>query len=294
MHCRALTCVCLLGLSGLAQEPSERSAEQATIAHHYELGAAFAFVVEVESSLRFADEKRNTSMRFLLEFAAKVDREDSGMAGILCELARLQTKVQSPEVELQYDSRTDERPPRPLQSLLDLIGGRFRVWVDPQGSLREVEVPDALAAAADQSLGSDFRSLFAAYFWPLPQGTLAVGQDFAAESLVFAMRPQLRPATLRATRQPDEDGLAVLTYLVDLPPPPPRPGIRFDVRQASASVRFDTRKGRVARAEAYVLARATNTHGKGEESGTTQLVLKARELGPTQDRPAPAADKQKN
>lgn len=236
----------------------------------------FAFTIRVDSQSSFEDDRKNSRMRFLLRFSAIPGAEVDGHTEVACTLQRLTATVEAPNAHIQFDS-SDEGPAiGPLQKLEQLLHAKFLVPVAPDGTLGEVTVPEPLAAIAKDHLGTDFRSLFAAYFVPLPTMPVAIGDTFDRESMVFGVQTGGTQTLVHHKLLGVTEGRAELECTFDAEKPTPRPGVRFEVREARGRIAFDLARGRVLRAEAELLARATRTGGCGTVSATSSLLVSAQ------------------
>lgn len=269
MSMRALTWT-VLSAALSAQEPA-----QVCLRHKLDPGTKFAFAIEVDSSLEFTEARRNSKTNFTLHFTASCGVTTNGIADVVCTLRRLRARVEAPNANLVYDSDEKEPPTGPLRKLEDLIDAEFTVRVQPDGTLAEVVAPAPLAALAQDQLGTDFRSLFAAYFTPLPPQPVAVGATWEAPTILFGEHPGQGATPAKHQLQSVEKDVARIEISYDAPKPAPRPGVRFELRESAGEVHFQIATGRLLSATATLLARATKTSGDGDASATSRLEMRA-------------------
>ena len=248
--------------------------------HIMPAGTAFAFTIAVDSKLEFEDPRKNSHMHFELRFEAMPAAALDGTIPVTCTLARLTATVEAPNAHINYDS-ADPRPAvGPLQKLATLIQAKFVVPVATDGTLGEVTIPEPLALIAKDQLGADFRSLFAAYFVPLPRTPVTIGSTWDLDTMLFGIQPSGVATTVRHKLVSVAEGCATIQCAVDAPKPPARPGVRFEVREATGSIAFDLARGRVQRTDLELLARATRTGGDATASATSHLVISAQREEP--------------
>ena len=184
--------------------------------HRLETGTRFAFAVTVDSSLEFGEARKNSRTTFELAFDATCGPTTNGIAEVRCTLLRLRAKVTAPNANLTYDSELPEPPTGPLRKLAELIGGAFVVRVQPDGTMAEVTAPELLETVAKDHLGTDFRSLFAAYFVALPPQPVEPGATWEAQSLLFGEHAGQGPCQANHKLATVADGAARIEEHVDL------------------------------------------------------------------------------
>lgn len=290
----SLPAACFALLLG-AQEPPPTPPPAATTAatqpaatllrHGLAPGAAFAFAIEVEAAVELDAQKQNSRLRFRLHFGATVGPATSGpgtgAAVVTCRLARIEAEVHQPGASVAYDSsrHTDAGP---LDQLAELVGKDFLVAVDDRGTIASVTVPPTLAAVAKERLGTDFESLFAAYFLPLPTSALAIGDGWDAALHLVTQTAHGAP-TVRVDNRllSVADGRATIGRTLHLQAPPQRPGVTFHVQKAAGTAVLDLVTGRVVTAELELIARAVRAgdapaaQGGQASRGTSTLRIRA-------------------
>lgn len=253
--------------------------------HRFAADARFSFLVAVDSSLQFAEARKDSKTTFELCFDAVCGETTNGVAEVRCSLRYLRAKVTAPNANLVYDSELPDPPTGPLRKLAELIGGVFVVRVQPDGTLAEVIAPELLEAVAKDHLGTDFRSLFAAYFVALPTEPVEKGATWETGTPLFGQHPGQGSCTAKHKFVAVTDGIARIDVAFTAPKPPDRPGVRFELRESTGEVRFDVANGRVRSSTATLLARATRTAGDGDASATSRLEVRASETEPPKPKP---------
>ncbi len=256
----------------------------ATLRHGLAGAEPFQFSIEVGTRLSHESQKQDTSMRFAMQFRAEPGATKEGATTVTCTLESLVVHADSPNTTIRFDSADVKSDSGPLQRLRDLKGATFVLVVEPTGKMRSAEIPSPLAKLADEHLGSDFRSLFATYFLPLPDAPRAAGDEWEATTRMFGERIGgiETPTRLRCTA--NAAGRAEIELQFEAPNPPQRPGVRFELRRADGKAVLDTAKGRVVSAEATLLARATRLAGGANPTATSQLQVRASLL-PAEPKP---------
>ena len=235
----------------------------------------FSFQVEIESSITFEDAQNNGTMRFVMQFAAKPGSTESGFTTVACTLQRLTVDVDSQNAKVRYDSQSSHPDTGPLQALRELTDAVFTLRVASDGRLSSVTAPAPLEAIAQEHLGSDFCSVFAAYFIPLPTAPQRVGTEWTAATRLFGARVGDKETPVLGKTIAVTNTQAELSYAFEAPMPPARPGVRFEIRQSDGKATVERKNGRVLHAEALLLARATRTQGKDQETATSQMRVRA-------------------
>jgi len=152
------------------------------------------------------------------------------------------------------------------------------VHVDGCGHIARVESPAAISALARDHLGTDFATLFAAWFVPVPTAPITIGTTWPAEIAVA----DSGAAGARSIRVTDrlaevERGRARIERTLRLEAPPARAGVRFEDGRGTGRIVFDVAAGRVESAEYELATRAvrTDADGKGAVAGTSTLHVRA-------------------
>lgn len=255
--------------------------------HQLDEGTRFAFAVAVESTLQFAESRKDTRTTFELVFDTVCGPTTNGLAEVRCTLRRLRAKIAAPNADVTYDSDLPDPPTGPLRNLAELLGGVFDVRVQTDGTIATVAAPELLEAVAKNQLGTDFRSLFAAYFASLPTAPVAPGATWENTTLLFGEHPGQGPCQAKHKFVAVTEGLARIEVSFTAPKPADRPGVRFELRESAGEVQFDVAKGRVQSATATLLARATRTAGDGDTSATSRLEVRATEVEVRPEPPTP-------
>jgi hypothetical protein len=271
--------------------------QEVVLRHGLAAEQPFSFRVEIESSIMFEDAKKNGTMRFVMQFAAKPGSTEAGVSAVACTLQRLTVDVDSQNAKVRYDSQSSHPDTGPLQALRELTDAVFTLRVAADGRLAAVAAPAPLEAIAKEHLGSDFRSVFAAYFVPLPTAPQRVGSEWTAETRLFGTRVGDKETPVLGKTIAVTNSQAELSYAFEAPMPPERPGVRFEIRQSDGKATVDLKNGRVLHAEALLLARATRTQGKDQETATSQMRVRAdlvlpNDAAATQQRAATPAGEQ--
>lgn len=261
--------------------------EAVCLQHRLEPDSRFSFAIAVDNSLQFEEARKNSLTTFELCFDAVCGPTTNGLAEVRCTLRSLRAKVTAPNANLVYDSELPEPPTGPLRKLAELIGGTFVVRVQPDGTMAEVVAPELLEAVAKDHLGTDFRSLFAAYFVALPPQPVEPGAIWEAGSPLFGQHPGQGPCTAKHKLVAVNEGVARIDVVFAAPKPPDRPGVRFELRESTGEIRFDVATGRVRSSTATLLARATRTSGDGDTSATSRLEVRVTEVEPKKATPRP-------
>lgn len=278
-----LTALLCAPLCAQAQAPTE----EVRWRHELAADAPFRFSIEVDANTRFEDGKNDTSLRFAMRFSAKPEASADGATPVVCTLDSLVVHADSKAATIRYDSADTKTDSGPLQRLRELSGAKFRLSIEPNGTIRSAEVPEHLAKLAAEHLGSDFRNLFATYFVPLPDVAKSTGDEWQTTTRMFGERIGGVETTARMRCASNADGRADIEMQFEPAPPPKRPGVQFELRRADGKLAVDVARGRVLTMDATLLARATRMSGSASPTATSELKVRAALLV-DEPKPAPA------
>lgn len=253
-----------------AQQPEP---QKALLAADWRTGDSFVFTVSVESASRFEDTRKDVSFSTSLTFTATVGERGEDATKVACRLDRLRLRATSPNVKAEFDSSAPLPDSGPLQKLRELTGAMFQLRLGPSGDVTSVESPPLIGKAAEDSIGTDFRTLFSAWFFALPSEPVAVGATWTGATRLFGVMPGGKETEAAYRLLSAERSRAVVAATYSPPPTPAKPGVQFELRKSEGVITIDPETRRIVRNEAMLFARATRT--SGAETATSSIVVRA-------------------
>ena len=268
--CRHVLATLLTAATAAAQAAE---ATPARIATELRAGDTFVFTVSVESSSKFDDSRKDVAMSTCMTFTASVGARAADATQVECRLDRLRLRATAPNVRTEYDSSSPLPDSGPLQKLRELTGATFLLRIADDGEVTEVKKPAMLDKAAEDSLGTDFRTLFSTWFVALPSEPKSPGSSWEGTTRLFGVAPGEKQTVANYRLASADQAQAVVTARYAPPAPASRPGVQFELRESEGSITIDLEQKRIVRTEARLLARASRT--KGTETAISSIVMRA-------------------
>jgi len=163
-----------------------------------------------------------------------------------------------------------------------MIGKTFKTRVDATGRIHGVELPADMPDTSRRIDGSEFETLFALYFIPLPNEPIRIGDSWESHARLVdkGIATGSRAVVTNKLRSIDNNRAHIVREFHL--PTPRRAGVTFELQQSDGQAVLDLATGRIVEAQMRLIAKASKGIGEGARlTGTSEVVITLRTNEPS-------------
>jgi len=278
----------LLFAAAAAASPAQHdqpSAGPIPLLYALEQGGTFNYSVEIVAKVELGEAAENSLVRFMLHFGTRVDRAPTAPgapAEVTHCLTRIEAKTRSLIANSEYDSDDTHADPGAWSPMREMIGKTFKTRVDATGRIHGVELPADMPDTSRRIDGSEFETLFALYFIPLPNEPIRIGDSWESHARLVdkGIATGSRAVVTNKLRSIDNNRAHIVREFHL--PTPRRAGVTFELQQSDGQAVLDLATGRIVEAQMRLIAKASKGIGEGARlTGTSEVVITLRTNEPS-------------